>query len=283
MGNAIGPDVSFYQDKPDTPERIDFVKMQKSADFVIIRAGQNLWPDRDIKRNWPAAKAAGLPRGSYWFYDSRADPKRQAELWIETMGGDLGELPLFADFEDAYGGQFKGWRNGTTSWSGLSSWSARKRSPFTQPFTTGVIMPPTLLPTPKTWNISTNIPCGSPTTASPHPSVPKPWGANEWLFWQFTEVGDGELYGVESKGIDLNYFNGDVEAFRERFKLSEPPPTGGDKYRVELSIREGPGEDEDVIGTWNRMRSWKCSIQLLTPGCRSNGRMERPAGSSIPT
>jgi hypothetical protein len=42
MGNAIGPDVSFYQDKPDTPERIDFVKMQKSADFVIIRAGQNL-------------------------------------------------------------------------------------------------------------------------------------------------------------------------------------------------------------------------------------------------
>ena len=63
MGNAIGPDVSFYQDEPETPEHIDFVKMGKSADFVIIRAGQNLWPDRDFKLNWAAAKAAGIPRG----------------------------------------------------------------------------------------------------------------------------------------------------------------------------------------------------------------------------
>ena len=78
MGNAIGSDVSFYQDQPETPEHIDFVKMGKSADFVIIRAGQNLWVDRDFKLNWVAAKAAELPRGTYWFYDSRADLKRQA-------------------------------------------------------------------------------------------------------------------------------------------------------------------------------------------------------------
>jgi len=110
MGNAIGPDVSFYQDQPETPQHIDFVKMGKTADFVIIRAGQNLWVDRDFKYNWAEAKKAGLPRGTYWFYDSRADPKRQAELWVESMGGDFGELPLFADFEDAYGGQYQGWR-----------------------------------------------------------------------------------------------------------------------------------------------------------------------------
>ena len=72
MGNAIGPDVSFYQDLEETPEKIDFVKMQKTANFVIIRAGQNLWPDPDFEYNWTEAKKAGLPRGSYWFYDSRA-------------------------------------------------------------------------------------------------------------------------------------------------------------------------------------------------------------------
>ena len=58
---------------------------------------------------------------------------------------------------------------------------------------------------------------------------------------------------MESKGIDLNYFNGDAEAFRQRFGIAdpgEPPPTGGEgnKYRVELNIREEPGTDENVIG-----------------------------------
>jgi GH25 family lysozyme M1 (1,4-beta-N-acetylmuramidase)/uncharacterized protein YgiM (DUF1202 family) len=249
MGNAIGPDVSFYQDKPDTPERIDFVKMQKSADFVIIRAGQNLWPDRDFKRNWPAAKAAGLPRGSYWFYDSRIDPKRQAELWIETMGGDLGELPLFADFEDAYGGPYKGWRRWYDFLERLKQLVGQKEIAIYTAFYYWRDNAPSATTDPQNLEYFHQYPLWIANYGVTTPSVPKPWGANEWLFWQFTEVGDGELYGVESKGIDLNYFNGDVEAFRERFKLSEPPPTGGDKYRVELSIREGPGEDEDVIGS----------------------------------
>ena len=30
MGNAIGPDVSFYQDEPTPPEQIDFVKMKQN-------------------------------------------------------------------------------------------------------------------------------------------------------------------------------------------------------------------------------------------------------------
>ena len=110
MGNAIGPDISLYDDNVETPTRIDFAKMRNVADFVIVRAGQNLWADRDFVYNWAAAKNAGLPRGSYWFYDSRADPKRQAEMWVDLMDGDFGELPLFADFEETYGGQYQGWR-----------------------------------------------------------------------------------------------------------------------------------------------------------------------------
>src|SRR3972149_11274136 len=98
MTNIIGPDVSFYQDDPETPQGIDFKKMRESAGYVIIRAGQNTWVDPDFKINWREGKLAGLPRGSYWFYDSRAEPKRQAELWVKQFGGDFGELPLFADF-----------------------------------------------------------------------------------------------------------------------------------------------------------------------------------------
>src|SRR5690349_8593011 len=106
MANVIGPDVSFYQDDPETPQGIDFIKMRASAGYVIIRAGQNLWPDPDFKINWREAKKAGMPRGSYWFYDSRVDPKRQAEIWASMFEGDYGELPLFADFEENYKGPY---------------------------------------------------------------------------------------------------------------------------------------------------------------------------------
>ena len=105
----IGPDVSFYQDDPGTPQEINFERMNLTTDFVIIRAGQNLWVDSDFKNNWRRAKEAGLPRGSYWFYDSRAEPRRQAELWFNLLDGDLGELPLFLDLEEAYRGPYTGW------------------------------------------------------------------------------------------------------------------------------------------------------------------------------
>src|SRR5690349_7631969 len=82
---VIGPDVSFYQDDPETPQGIDFKRMKASAGYVIIRAGQNVWVDSDFKGNWLAAKQAGLPRGSYWFYDSRVEPKKQAELWVQQF------------------------------------------------------------------------------------------------------------------------------------------------------------------------------------------------------
>src|SRR5512139_4112516 len=108
MRKIIGPDVSFYQDAPNTPQGIDFVRMNQAADFVIIRAGQNMWEDSDFKDNWQRSKQAGLPRGSYWFYDSRADPRQQADLWVSLLGSDRGELPMFADLEETYKGPFAG-------------------------------------------------------------------------------------------------------------------------------------------------------------------------------
>ena len=251
MGNAIGPDVSFYQDQPETPEQIDFVKMKKSADFVIIRAGQNLWADTDFKYNWVEAKKARLPRGTYWFYDSRAEPKRQAELWVELMDGDLGELPLFADFEEAYGGQYKGWRNWYSFLERLKELVGDKEISIYTAFYYWRDNAPNATSEAQSLEYFHQYPLWIANYGTTEPSVPKPWGVNEWLFWQFTEAGDGELYGVESKGVDLNYFNGDSDAFRQRFNISDNGelPSESDTYRVELSIRAGSGDDEDVIGT----------------------------------
>ena len=255
MGNAIGPDVSFYQDKAETPEQIDFVKMRKSADFVIVRAGQNLWPDPDFEYNWTEAKKAGLPRGSYWFYDSRAEPKRQAEMWVDLLGGDLGELPLFADFEEAYGGQYAGWRNWYAHLERLKELVGNKEISIYTAFYYWRDNAPSATTQKDSLEYFHQYPLWIANYGVEEPSVPQPWTAGEWLFWQYTEVGDGELFGVESKGIDLNYFNGDAETLRQRYSLpdpDDPPPDDGEEgkeYRVELSIRENAGMDENVIGT----------------------------------
>jgi GH25 family lysozyme M1 (1,4-beta-N-acetylmuramidase) len=37
----------------------------------------------------------------------------------------------------------------------------------------------------------------------------KPAAWNDWVLWQYTDQGDGEFYGAESKEIDLDRFNGD--------------------------------------------------------------------------
>ncbi|MGB7874263.1 MAG: SH3 domain-containing protein [Anaerolineales bacterium] len=256
MGNAIGPDVSSYQDDPETPEHIDFVKMGKTANFVIIRAGQNLWPDRDFKLNWAAAKAAGLPCGSYWFYDSRADPREQAELWVDVLDDDLGELPLFVDFEDTYNGQYSNWSNWHTFLERLKELVGQKEICVYTAYYYWRDNAPNPASETEDLEYFHQYPLWIANYGVTKPFIPKPWGTDEWLFWQFTNVGDGDLYGVESEPIDLNYFNGDVEAFRQRFglpDLGELPPGGdgeeGNEYRIELNIRENAGMDEKAIGT----------------------------------
>lgn len=266
MANVIGPDVSFYQDDPETPQGINFVKMRAPAGYVIIRAGQNLWPDADFKSNWRAAKKAGLPRGSYWFYDSRADPKRQAELWVSLFEGDFGELPLFADFEETYKGPYAGWKKWYDFLERLKQLMHGKEIAIYTGFYYWRENAPNSTLQNANLEYFHQFPLWIANYGVAEPSIPKPWGKNEWMFWQFTDGGDGNLYGVESNGIDLNYFNGDMAAFRARFNLSDMPPpnpddppaddtdpadTSGQKYKVTttaLRVREGPGTNFPSMG-----------------------------------
>jgi len=253
----IGPDVSFYQDDPGTPNGIDFTRMNHVADFVIIRAGQNLWIDPDFKENWRNAKTAGLPRGSYWFYDSRADPIQQAKLWADLMKDDMGELPLFADLEEAYKGEFAGWGNWKKFLDHLTTLVGQKEIGIYTAY--------------YYWSENAPVQAGQleyfhryPLWIANYgvekPLVPKPWSSDEWIFWQFTAMGDGILYGVESAEIDLNYFNGDAQAFAQRFNVPvpedpTPPEPTGKKYVVNtaaLYMRRGPGTNYDVVGYLQR-------------------------------
>ena len=267
MANVIGPDVSFYQDDPETPQGIDFAKMKLSAGYVIIRAGQNLWVDSDFKANWREAKKVGLPRGSYWFYDSRVDPKKQAELWVQQFEGDFGELPLFADFEETYNGAYKGWKQWYNFLEHLKTLINGKEIAIYTGYYYWRDNAPNATTQAANLEYFHQYPLWIANYGATEPLVPKPWAKPEWLFWQYTETGDGKLYGVESNGIDLNYFNGELEAFKARFKLTDNPnpdpdpdpdpnpdegtPTGK-FYKVtaspSLKVREGPGTTYNSIG-----------------------------------
>ena len=257
MANVIGPDVSFYQDDPQTPQGINFIKMrQAGAGYIIIRAGQNLWGDRDFKANWRESKAAGMPRGSYWFYDSRADPKKQAELWVSQFDGDFGELPLWCDFEDNYGGSFKGWKNWYNFMERLKTLVPDKELGV---YTAYYYWLENMAGVPTaSVNYFKQYPLWIANYGTTTPLVPKPWIADEWTLWQFTDNGDGALYGVESGNIDLNYFNGDLAALKARFNLSDTPipdpdPTPVSKrFRVtvpSLKVRKEPSLLGQQVGS----------------------------------
>jgi GH25 family lysozyme M1 (1,4-beta-N-acetylmuramidase)/uncharacterized protein YraI len=253
----IGPDVSFYQDSPTTPQGIDFVRMNQAADFVIIRAGQNLWEDSDFKDNWQRSKQAGLPRGSYWFYDSRADPKQQAELWVNLLGSDRGELPMFADIEETYNGPFKGWTYWKTFLERIRTLVGTKEIGIYTAYYYWQNNAPNPSTQPADLEYFHRYPLWIANYGVSQPLVPKPWIADEWLFWQYTSSGDGIYYGVESLEIDLSYFNGDAQAFADRFHVPLPqdpvplPDPEGNRYRVtagSLYVRSGPSTTYPALG-----------------------------------
>lgn len=260
MRKISGPDVSFYQNDPNTPNGIDFTRMNQAADFVIIRAGQGAYADADFKDNWRRAKEAGLPRGSYWFYDSRADPRQQAELWAGLLAGDMGELPLFADIEENYKGEFTGWRYWKDFLDRLKALVGSKEIGIYSAYYYWLENTTNATTQPNELEYFHGYPLWIANYGVSQPLIPKPWGANEWLFWQFTAMGDGLTYGVESSDIDLNYFNGDAQTFAQRFNVPvpgdlPPPEPAGKKYVVNigaLNLREGPGTNFRVIGSLQR-------------------------------
>ena len=229
---VIVPDVSFYQDKNTTPQGIDFARMKEAgAQGVIIRAGQGNWEDEDFKTNWGNAEAAGLPRGSYWYYDPRVSAKGQADKWAGLLAADMPELDIWLDAEypDAWGGAWAGWSHLYDFLERVKFWMPNARlSVYTGYYwwydhvwskTTAAQLAYFLqYPLCIAWYAA------DPAVVK----IPKPWTTARW--WQWTSSGDGLMYGAESLEIDLNYFNGDLEAYKDTFGLGTvpPPPAGGD-------------------------------------------------------
>lgn len=216
-------DCSKWQDDPATENLIDFEIMKSmGVRGVILKAGQGLYHDRVVKLSWEGAKSAGLPVGLYWYLDNTVDPKAQANKFLEL---DLpkAELGIWVDLEHRVPGKYMGWKNWYNFITNLQARHPSLRIGiytghyYWIEYTKGSGIPQASMQ----W--FNQFPLWIASYGS-EPKFTEPWG-NDWTIWQFTDLLEGENYGVESKELDGNYFSGNLEEYKEYFKIdivSEP-------------------------------------------------------------
>nr|WP_314897184.1 glycoside hydrolase family 25 protein [uncultured Flavobacterium sp.] len=98
-GKSIGLDVSEYQGRIRWTY-VDTLEQKYPLHFVFIRAtvGKDR-KDRQFDRNWLGAKENKMIRGAYHYYRPNENSLEQAELFIQTVTLQKGDLPPVLDIE----------------------------------------------------------------------------------------------------------------------------------------------------------------------------------------
>jgi lysozyme len=217
MTNAYGNDVSAWNDKNDTPQMIDFEKMKAhGTDFVYLRSTYGDWNDPDFKRNWQAAKDAGLLRGAYHYHLFLDDPVPQMNSFLDAFEGDYGELPPAFDVERL--GIKTADRKTTLSVIWACMEIIKQRTGKAPIFYSNVDVIKNFLPDlnnkiPK-WLLDYDLWIANYGVTKPNTGA---W--RTWKFWQFTDREDGRAHGVESKQIDANWYNGSLSDMQMYYGL----------------------------------------------------------------
>ena len=248
---VIGTDVSKWQ------RDIDWNIMRAAgARFVFIKATQGLFEDTKFREFWQGSRGK-LLRGAYHFWQPGVPATRQAETFYEAVSstGDLGELPPVLDLE-----------KGPVTWPEVVV--------FVQAIETRFKRPPILYSRPAFLDSLGDPPESiraldlwvAHYTDAPQPVLPKAW--DTWRFWQYTDSAPGPKYGVKSRQVDLNRFNGTLRillryAFHaspwraiawlyEAGMIQAPASSGqGEKWQVNvkaLRVRTGPGLGYTPVG-----------------------------------
>jgi len=178
-----GLDVSVYQ------REIDWNKIKQNFDFAIIRMGYGKnGVDKYWDINYPAAKAAGVPIGTYLFSyaENEADAAEEAKNALNLISGKQFEWPIYYDIEaDAANSKvnekFKTFCDILTKAGylcGLYSGASRLNSKYSD-------------------EIKDNYPIWVAHWGVKQPKYSKTWGV-----WQYTS--EGRVDGIEGN-VDLDY------------------------------------------------------------------------------
>jgi lysozyme len=224
--NTPGFDMSRYQDNGETPFRPNLPQAHaKGMEFVVIRAIYCGRKDRDFDYNFKEARDTGMIVGTYGFPDYRKPAAPQAREYVDILKDDLGDF-LSGDFEAIPGptigsfipfpaaAPYRKWAEEYLA--ELVKLAGRKTLFYSSP---NVIQ-----------NVMT-IPGNSGLLKYPlwiaNYGVSRPWTNPwpTWTLWQYALGKDlGQQFGMESKDIDLDYYNGSLKQMQEWLALTPPVP-----------------------------------------------------------
>jgi lysozyme len=202
------------------------VAKQQGIRFIITKATQGTTifdPEYEYYRD--EAKSKGLPFGAYCYWQANTDPIKQAQYFFDHVGDDIDLLPIL-DVEK-YGNQ-----------NVLSQANAAQHIYDTLLEIERLFGRPAMIYTNRdSWQVLTGnssiIKLFALWVASWTTAI-SPWlpiGAEDWVFWQYTNNYRVEGY---SKGIDGNLFNGNEGEF-ENYVASlkgDTPPSEHDHAEI---------------------------------------------------
>ncbi|MFO0749360.1 MAG: GH25 family lysozyme [Myxococcota bacterium] len=193
----VGIDVSKWQGV------IDWSAVASDAQdirFAFIRVSDGInTPDVKFVANWAGAKENGLLRGAYQFFRPGQDAAAEADLLIDALVDDPGELPAVIDVENNSGlpkaqvaAQVGVWLERVEAATG--------RTPII--YTGASFWEP---------NVGSSAYAGYPLWVahwtSHCPTIPSAW--SDWTFWQNSAT--GSVDGIDGD-VDMDQFDGSIEA-----------------------------------------------------------------------
>lgn len=216
MGRLPGIDISHYQGD------VDFdVLMYKPVRFCIIKATQAA-ENPKFQRNWAGCKEIGLTRGAYHLIELDKDISSQVYLYLSVVRFEPGDLPAFLDVETSQiddlddpalaSARILQWLSEVYELTGarpvlyISARGLGKLEGHTDGLDQYGL-----------WIVDYEDPEPGLTQ---QPKLADPFF--HWRFWQWTSDGPGHDYGMESEGLDMDYFNGCRHDFQTFLSQNEP-------------------------------------------------------------
>ena len=195
QGKSIGIDVSEYQGTISW-SYVDTLEQKYPLQYVFIRAtvGKDR-KDRKFEQNWLGAKENKMIRGAYHYYRPNENSLEQAELFIQTVTLQKGDLPPVLDIEKLPKNQsvanlklgLKRWLQAVESHYGVKPiiyTGERYYDDFLKEEFSDYLF----------WIANYNF--------------YREEIGEDWLFWQFTEK--AAVPGIKGK-VDVNIYNGDLQ------------------------------------------------------------------------
>lgn len=201
---VVGVDVSAYQGTIDwkTLEKQDisfaYIKATEGADYV----------DKKFTENWKNIDKTGIVKGAYLFWRFEEDGKKQADYFIKTVPKEKGTLPpaidveLYGEYEEKPMEKDKVVKNLQTTIDAIRDQYKMDPVIYTNYRTYSLYLDGEFEGL-KIWivDLSNNQPDLS--------------GNHEWEFWQFTQRAILKGYQGDTRFIDLDLYNGNLNELHE--------------------------------------------------------------------